>query len=78
MVLCGCLCLGSVLTWALPILLVIWEFLLPLLREHFPAAKLVADTAMIKSEGGEDDSEESFDECCSRNEKENCANKKNE
>ena len=78
MVLCGCLCLGSVLTYALPVLLVIWEFLLPLFREHFPAAKLVAESTKIKTDDGDGDDNETIDGCCSRNEGGNCVNKKDE
>ena len=79
-----CLCLGSVLTFALPVLLVIWEFLLPLVRKFYSSsAKITSAVSEVDDNGfvnddDDGDKEEDVDGCCRSNENAACLNKKND
>merc|ERR1712179_69537 len=78
-----CLCLGSVLTFALPVLLGIWEFLLPLVRKfHSSPTKITTASAVAELDDNnfvddDGDKEKDDEKCCQSNDNTICENKKN-
>ena len=68
--------MGSFLTFAFPVLLVIWEFFLPMINKYFSGPKPTGSVVFNNEAILDDDKDDDINLCCANNGEKNCGNKK--